>query len=242
MLVFAAVFSFSVTAFAADSSVTFRGAADGFDFQPGSSYTATDLFDSFKDVMPGDTLTETVKINNKAADCEYIKLYMKAVVHDEKDNPLTYSEAFEDADGKDQSDIDGHRDESVAAMQDFLSRLNMRIYNGDRLIFEKHPGESTEYFLLGKLKRGESATLTVKLEVPIELGNEYANRVGEVDWVFLAECAEQENNDVTEPEDDGTLILTGRSDRPVLLLGVLGALIILLGILLTIKRKKGSNG
>lgn len=211
------VFSLSVTAFAADSSITFKGAQEGFDFQPGSEYTATDLFDNFKDVMPGDKLTETIQIVNEATDCDYIKLYMRAIVHDENGNPLTYSEPFEQLDGKDQSGenqtpVDGQRDETVATMQDFLSQLTMRIYNGTELIYNASPDEAgalVNNVLLGTLSKGESLNLKVELDVPIELGNEYANRVGEVDWVFLAECFEYEKLTVHKVWDDN-----GYPNRP----------------------------
>lgn len=189
------VMGMSMTAFAADSAIIFKGAQEGFHFQPGSEYTATDLFDNFKNVMPGDKLSETIQIKNEANDCNYIKLYMRAAVHDENGNPLTYSESFENTDGKDQENIDGQRDETVASMQDFLSQLTMRIYNGEQLIYEASPNEAgalVNNVLLGTLSTGESLTLKVELDVPIELGNEYANRVGEVDWVFLAECIEYE--------------------------------------------------
>ena len=136
------VFSMSVTAFAADSTITFKGLQEGFEAQPGSEYTDTDLFDNFKDVMPGDQLTETIQIRNEAADCDYIKVYMRAVVHDENGNPLTYSEAFENTDGKDQANVDGQRDETVATMQDFLKQLTMRIYNGDELIYNSTPDQA----------------------------------------------------------------------------------------------------
>ena len=46
------VMSLSSTAFAASPSITFKGFTSGFDFQPGSEYTETDLFNSFKNVMP----------------------------------------------------------------------------------------------------------------------------------------------------------------------------------------------
>ena len=217
LLAIVMVFSLSVTAFAADSSITFKGAQEGFDFQPGSQYTATDLFDNFKDVMPGDKLTETIQIKNEASDCDYIKLYMRAVVHDENGNPLTYSEPFEQLDGKDQSGenqtpVDGQRDETVATMQDFLSQLTMRIYNGTELIYNASPDEAgalVNNVLLGTLSKGESLNLTVELDVPIELGNEYANRVGEVDWVFLAECFEYEKLTVHKVWDDN-----GYPNRP----------------------------
>ena len=206
------ILSMSVTAFAADSTITFKGAQEGFDFQPGSEYTATDLFDNFKDVMPGDKLTETILVKNEASDCDYIKLYMRAVVHDENGNPLTYSEVFENTDGKDQANVASQRDETVATMQDFLSQLTMRIYNGDELIYNASPDEAgalVNNILLGTLSKGESLNLKVELDVPIELGNEYANRVGEVDWVFLAECFEYEKLTVHKVWDDN-----GYPDRP----------------------------
>ena len=67
---------------------------------------------------------------------------MRAVVHDDAQNSLTYSEAFENADGKDEADVDGQRDETVATMEDFLSQLTMRIYKGEELIYESSPDEA----------------------------------------------------------------------------------------------------
>jgi len=193
LLVAVLLLNLSAVVFADDSTITFKGAEEGFAFQPGSKYTATDLFGNFKDVMPGDRLTEEIAIKNEAKDCDYIKVYMKAVVHDEAGNPITYSEAFENADGKDQAGIDGQRDETVATMHDFLSQLTMRIYNSETLIYNASPDEAgalIDFVYLGTLVAEESFELRVELDVPIELGNEYANRVGEVDWVFLAECIE----------------------------------------------------
>ena len=197
LLAIVMILSMSVTAFAADSTITFKGAQEGFDFQPGSEYTATDLFDNFKGVMPGDKLTETIQIVNEATDCDYIKLYMRAIVHDENGNPLSESVAEK---------------ETVATMQDFLSQLTMRIYNGDELIYNASPDESgalASNVLLGTLSKDESLNLRVELDVPIELGNEYANRVGEVDWVFLAECIEYEKLTVHKVWDDN-----GYPNRP----------------------------
>ena len=66
----------SVLTCAAESILTYRGFAQGFDIQPGSGYSETDLFDDFKDVMPGDVLTEEITIKNNASDCDYINLYI----------------------------------------------------------------------------------------------------------------------------------------------------------------------
>ncbi len=120
---------------------------------------------------------------------------MKAVPHDEN-NDLTCSESFENQDGNDQSGIAGERDENIASMNDFLSQLTMRIYkvNGTEpaaLIYEASPNTAdtlTENIFLDTLQSDDSMELRVELDIPLTLGNEYANRVGEVDWVFTAEC------------------------------------------------------
>ena len=195
--ILAIIFSFNITvmAIAAESSVTYTGGELSFEFEPGSQYTETDLFDGFKNVMPGDQLTETIVVKNISTDSDYVNIYMRAETHDESDNPLTYSEEYENTDGKDQADIAGQRDETVASMRDFLSQLRMSIYNNGSLIYEAEPDELggfAENVLLGTFYPGESVTLTVELEVPITLGNEYAKRVGEVDWVFLAEEINEE--------------------------------------------------
>lgn len=212
LLVLMLVLGLASTAFAAEPTVTFRSLEEGFEFQSGSRYTASDLFDGFKNVMPGDRLSETIRIKNEAADCDYIKLYLRTEVHDENGNPLTYSEAFENADGKDQENVDGRRDETVATMQEFLSKLTMRIYNGTELVQEFSPdqaGALADYVFLGALRSGESCALKVELDVPVGLDNRYANRVGEVDWVFLAEGIEYEKLTVHKVWDDN-----GCPDRP----------------------------
>ena len=82
LLALVMVFSMSVTAFAADSTITFKGLQEGFEAQPGSEYTDTDLFQNFKNVMPGDKLTETIQIKNEATDCDYIKVYPRSRLSD----------------------------------------------------------------------------------------------------------------------------------------------------------------
>lgn len=167
---------FSAQVFAAASTVTYEGNKKGFTFAPGSEYTATDLFDGFKGVMPGDELTEAITIENKASYCDYIRVYLKAEVHDEKENPLSEGVA---ASG-----------ETIATMTDFLSKLYMEVYEGEDLIYAASPDQTdglTEPVYLGRLNLDETKTLTVKLNVPIELDNKYAYRVGEVDWIFMAE-------------------------------------------------------
>jgi len=206
--------SLSASAFAAapspTASITFRGEKQGFGFQSGDmNYTATDLFDSFKNVMPGDNLTESISFTyapQDAADCDFVNLYMKAVPHDETATPLTYSETFENTDGKDQANVDGQRDETVATMSDFLSQLTMTVKAGGTEIYNSTPdqtGALTDYVFIGKFYKGEGTTFTVDLNVPITLDNRYANRVGEVDWVFRVDGFNETQLTVTKNWSDG---------------------------------------
>lgn len=176
VLMLLVVMSMSVTAFAASPSITFNGFSKGFDFQPGSEYTQTDLFGSFKNVMPGDTVTETITFTNSATDCDFVNLYMRAEAHDETANPLSSKVAEK---------------ETVVTMTEFLSKLSMKVWNGTELIYDASPDEldglKTNKFL-GTFRTGETATLKVELTVPIELDNKFANRVGEVDWIFHVEA------------------------------------------------------
>ena len=176
VLMLLVVMSMSATAFAASPSITFEGFSKGFDFQPGSEYTQTDLFGSFKNVMPGDTVTETITFTNSATDCDFVNLYMRAEAHDETANPLSSKVAEK---------------ETVVTMTEFLSKLSMKVWNGTELIYDASPDEldglKTNKFL-GTFRTGETATLKVELTVPIELDNKFANRVGEVDWIFHVEA------------------------------------------------------
>ena len=199
VLMLLVVMSMSVTAFAASPSITFEGFSKGFDFQPGSEYTETDLFGSFKNVMPGDTVTETITFTNSATDCDFVNLYMRAEAHDETDNPLSPKVAEK---------------ESVATMTEFLSKLSMKVWNGTELIYDASPDQLDglkSNKLLGTFRTGETATLKVELRVPIELDNKYANRVGEVDWIFHVEAYNESQLSVRKVWSDGNANHVGDS-------------------------------
>ena len=194
-------------AYALDGNVTYEGGAEKFVFTPGSYYTDTDLFDGFKNVMPGDELVQIIEVKNGFFGTGSVNIYLRAVAHDEVDNPLTYSESFEDLSGKDQAGIPGQRDETVESMTKFLNQLEMKVYKQDgTCIFSGSPADGWEKnILLANVPRGKSITLTVVLGVPTTMGNDFANRVGEVDWVFTAEELDPQGNPKTG--DTSNLVL-----------------------------------
>lgn len=171
-------------AYAADSKVTFE---DGklIVMEPGSVYTDSDLFDSFKNVMPGDTRTEEITVRNNTKDWDYIKVYLCAVLHDETGNPISEKVLAEL-----KSDERRETLSELEYMYDFLSQLNVKVWNEGKLIYDESPdklGGLAENVCLGTLRRGESVKLSVELNVPLELDNTYSNRIGEADWIFVAE-------------------------------------------------------
>lgn len=212
------VVALAAPAFAATASITYKGQKDQFVFDP-----STDLFRNFKGVMPGDTLEQSIAFTNKSTDSNYVKLYVRAVAHDTS-NPLT----------KPVKD-----NETIPSMEDFLSQLDMEVYCGKKQIFKASPDElggMKNKVLLGTFKKNASATLTVKLNVPIELGNEYANRMGEVDWIFTVEAFKG-----TPSTSDDRLIQTGQLNWPILALGAGGLVFLILGGTMVLSRKKRKN-
>lgn len=188
-------------ALAADSSATFKDHAEVFVFANGSAYTETDLFDNFKGVMPGDNLRQTVVVANQDPDGLPAKIYLRAEAHDEAGNPLSPSVA---------------QAETVASAADFLAQMTMTVRNGNEIIFQGAPhveGGLSENVLLGEFAQGETRTLTVELNVPLEMGNEYMNRVGEVDWIFSVEELDPVIPEEPEgPEAPGTPDAPGNPD------------------------------
>lgn len=157
-------------------------AAVGCDVIPASRdlFTQSETV-NFRNMMPGDSRQLEITATNTLTEYDYVDVYMRAVLHDEEGNPIY------------QEDVKAV-EESVAEMNDFLNQLYMTVDNvkdgTTTRIFTGTPGETdglTNNVKLGSYRKGESGKLVVNLEVPITLGNEYANRAGEVDWVFTLE-------------------------------------------------------
>ena len=70
---------FALPAGAVNGQVTYSGDAGEFIFAPGTDFSVTDLFPEFKDVKPGDKLTQEITVRNEASRKVKVKIYMRAL-------------------------------------------------------------------------------------------------------------------------------------------------------------------
>lgn len=169
------------------SSVTYKGKAKEFIFQPGSDYSVTDLFTNFKGVMPGDTLTQQINVRNEASKKVNVKIYIRALGPAELKNE------------------DGEQSVSQEESADFLKEMNLTVEtDSDKKLFDAPADQTaglTDWVCLGTFRSGADVDLNVNLEVPITMGNDYQERIGALDWQFMAEEYPLNPDDPSTPTD-----------------------------------------
>ena len=172
----------SVNALAADGNVSYSGNAGEFVFEPGSEYSLTDLFPNFKDLMPGDTVTQRIILKNYANKRVNVRISMRALGahHD--------SEAF------------------LSQLQLKVTQV------GKTDLFDAPADQTaqlSDWVLLGMLTTGGEVELEVSLTVPVTMGNEFQEQAGYLDWQFMIEEYEIEPTDPEPPKtgDDAPIFL-----------------------------------
>lgn len=202
--------SSTVTVFAADGKVTYSGNAGNFVFEPGSEHSLTDLFPNFKGVMPGDTLTQKITVKNDADNKVKVKIYVRSL---------------------------GAHEDSV----EFLSRLGLKVSKSEEnkmaYMFDAAANETaqlTDWVCLGTLYSGGEVNLEVTLNVPVELPNEFQNKIGYLDWEFMIEEFPIEEGDPKPPQ-------TGDNSNMALWFTIMICSLIMMIILLVWRKKDKEN-
>lgn len=193
-------FTFSV---AAEGKVTYEGQAKGFIFEPGSEYSPTDLFSKYKGVMPGDSIDDTVLIKNDPDKEVKINLYMRSLGAQENTN-------------------------------EFLSKMTLTVDQVGKSNLFKAPADQKatleDWVFLGTIYSGGEITLNINLNVPLEVGNNFADQIGYLDWQFKIEELPVEPDD---PKPD-----TGDDTNLVLWVSLFFASITAVFILILLRKKK----
>ena len=162
--------------YAADGKVTYSGNAGNFVFEPGSDHSLTDLFPNFKDVMPGDTLTQQITVRNNADNKVKVKIYIRSL---------------------------GAHEDSVDFLSQLGLKVGKSEENKMAYMFDAKANETaqlTDWVCLGTLYSGGEVNLDVTLTVPVELDNEFQNNIGYLDWEFMVEEFPIEEGDPKPPQ------------------------------------------
>lgn len=179
---FALVFSWilllscALPTFAAEGNVTYHGKSAGMIFNSGSEFSPTDLFPNFKDVIPGDSITQKITIKNEASRNVKVKIYMRA--------------------------LGGHA-ESVDFLSKLRLSVEKSEDNTMAYMFEAFSHETaqlSDWICLGTLYSGGKVNLNVVLDVPVELDNNYQKQIGYLDWEFKIEEFATEPTDPQPPK------------------------------------------
>lgn len=152
------IFTVAMPVFAADGNVIYSGDSGKFIFEPGSDYSPTDLFPNFKDVMPGDTLSQKIVVRNDAK--KSVKISMRAL-------------------GAHQTSVD-----FLSKLNLYVEKVtDTPLFEATA----DQTAQLTDWRELGVLASGGEAELMVGLQVPTDLDNNYQQLIGYLDWEFMVE-------------------------------------------------------
>lgn len=142
-------------AMADDSNITYQGGAEAFVIVPDGK----DLFQNFKGVMPGDSITQKVIVSNTVTSSGGVRIYLRAETGEET--------------------AEGFLEQMALTVMEGSQVLSEASAN--------QPGGLTENILLGEFHEKGQIQMDLSLTVPITMGNEFQDAAGTIHWIFTAE-------------------------------------------------------
>lgn len=142
-----------------------------------------DLFSNMKNLMPGDTIENTVAITNNSS--RNVSFYFRV-------RPGDISSI--EADSEDAAAVEG-----LNYHAGLLDIISMEIWRGENLLYQgnasgsKTAGEAGGVIALGEVETGRVLNLRIVVKLPgKEMTNEYAAAFSKLDWQFIAEGSDGE--------------------------------------------------
>lgn len=160
----------------AEGMITYDGDAKKFIYGYESKDSPTDLFEDFKNVMPGDSITQKLTVKNNASNDVKVKIYLRSL---------------------------GAKEESKDFLSKLHMTVAKSSENEMAYMFDASADKTaslTDWVLLGTLYCGGEVNLDITLDVPIDLDNEYEDAVGYIDWQFKIEEFPVEDTDPLPPQ------------------------------------------
>lgn len=197
------VLTLATSAMAAPT-VTYVGGAERYIDIPGG-----DLFSDFKDVMPGNSITQQITVKNDT-DAD-IKVSLRSLGADEAAKALL-SQMTLKVQSKDGTE--------------FLNETELLL-------------GADEWKPLGTIPAGkDEIVLDLTLEVPVTMGNEFQNMSGTITWEFAVEEIPEPTTEPTDPSDSSDGIPTGDNSNLLLYVALMLLSLLALILLLTQRKKK----
>ena len=147
-----------------DTSVTFLGKEKGFDIET----TKTDLFANFKNLMPGTSRTQVIKVANSSK--KEAEISLKAEVPEQEKM------------SQEQLELVNRLLNEYAEIQ--ITNDGAALYTGP---VSGKPELQNKGISLGKYAAGSTKDMTVTLSVSPDMDNQYLDLLGKVRWVFTAD-------------------------------------------------------
>ncbi len=178
--------AFATTAYAAESTATFRGRTSLFGYVPDDG-SATGLFNNLQGLMPGGTYTQKITVDNTSG--SRVDIYLRG---EQIQRPASRQAGY---------------------AYDLLDLITFKLKDGSTILAEgklsdiwpETGGTNTgdgRFIRLGRFYRGDYKVLMLELTVPEELNNDYQDATGKVRWVFQADVYTRDDDDDDDDDDD----------------------------------------